>query len=418
LAELTEREGRLRLTQGGDKGANSLRLMLSVSYDHLPGDPERQAFRQLAVFGSKPHTFGMEAAAHVWQLESRPAQRMMVALVNQQMVEPLGDGRFALHNTLADFGQSLLEENGELLPLRQRHMAYYLQWVQQRTSADWHLISQELEQVRVAFQTAVARAQTQPIVQFLLAMNSYFARRGLWQDWRTWTETTLKLIPANDLSLRGVLSSNLGAIYHKQEAFDPALRAYQQARQILEQTADHATLAVVLNNMGAIYARLQLVDEALEVYEQAQELLEDAADYASQAALATTLNNIGMLHGRQKAWADAFEYHHLSYDFYHALGEKMGLATTLTHMGTLADKQGHTAEALAYFARGHQLYAELGDLMGESTALYNMALLCQAEGDKATAAQHMARVVEIDEQLNLPDIQADKVLLAELLAHG
>ncbi|MDA0246075.1 MAG: tetratricopeptide repeat protein [Chloroflexi bacterium] len=415
LAELNERETRLGLNRGGSKGAGSMRLMLAVSYDHLPGDHERRAFRQLAIFGSKPRSFGIETAAYLWQLESRPAQRMMVALVNQQMVEPLGDGRFTLHSTLADFGQSLLEEKKELEALRQRHMNYYLQWVQKRTSADWHLISQDLEQLRVAFQTAVAGTDTQPIIQFLLAMNSYFARRGLWQDWRTWTETTLNVIPAKDLSLRGVLSSNLGAIYHKQENFDQALEAYQQARQVLEKTADHATLAVVLNNMGAIYARLQLGDEALEVYEQAQELLEEAADHASQAALATTLNNIGMLHGRQQAWAQAFEYHQLSYDFYHALGEKMGLATTLTHMGTLADRQGHTAEALAYFARGHQIYAELGDLMGESTALYNMALLCQQAGDKPTAAQHMARVVEIDEQLNLPDIQADKALLAELL---
>ena len=412
LAELNEGEARLGLK--GSTGSTSLRLMLSVSYDHLTNE-EQRVFRYLAVFGSKPRSFGIPAAAHIWLLDGRPAQRLMVALVNQQMVEALGEGRFTLHNTLADFGRSLLEERNELNKVRQRHMAYYLQWVQTRTSADWHEITLELEQLRLAFQTAVALGKTEPIIQFLQAMNSYFARQGLWQDWQTWTENTLAVIPATDVALRGVLSSNLGAIYYRQEQYQQALRAYQAARPSLEQTADPATLAVMLNNMGAIYARLSLWDDALEVYEQAQALLEETADYAGQMALATTLNNIGMLYGRQEAWLDAFEYHQLSHDFYHALSDQIGLANTLTHMGTLADRQGHTAEALAYFSRSHQFYTQFGDLMGESTALYNMALLCQQLGDKATAAQHMRRVVEIDEQLHLPDIQADKALLAELV---
>lgn len=414
LAELNEREARLGLANDGQQGMASLRLMLSVSYDHLPTDEARLVFRQLGVFGSKPRSFEMAAAAYVWGMESRPAQKLMVSLVNQQMVEALGEGRFTLHSTLADFALSLLESNNELPPLRRRHMNYYLNWVQKVQAADWPQVEANLEQIRTGFQEANRTNDQTAVRQYLQSMGTFFARRGLWEDWREWTEIALAAVQTKD-TLYGVLYSNLGAIYHKLKQWEKALEAYRQGVQLLEKANDPAGLAILLNNMGAIYVRLNLLDEALEVYEQGQVLLEDAADLASQAALATTLNNIGAARARRQEWETALAYHHLSQRFYTTLQDRLGLANTLNYLGGVYDQQGQAAAALNHFAQGHALYVELGDLMGECTALYNMALLAQDAGDVDQAAEYMARVVAIDEQLHLPDVQADREFLGRLL---
>lgn len=85
LSELKDRETRLKLAgaekrPGLSEASPSLRAILAMSYDHLPNEETKRAFRLLGVFGGKPLTFSLEAAA-MWGMELRPAQKIMVALV-------------------------------------------------------------------------------------------------------------------------------------------------------------------------------------------------------------------------------------------------------------------------------------------------------------------------------------------------
>ena len=50
----------------------------------------------------------------------------MVTLVGRALVEPVEDGRYTLHTTLADFAESLLEEHGEAALAHETHANYRL----------------------------------------------------------------------------------------------------------------------------------------------------------------------------------------------------------------------------------------------------------------------------------------------------
>lgn len=415
LQELLDRGGSMGGKGGAGREVDSLRAMLSVSYDHLPDERVRQAFRSLAVFGARPRTFAIDAAAHVWKVDSRTAQKQMVTLVNQQMVEPLGEGVFALHNAFASFATTLLVEHTELEALQEAHIQYYLELAQTYATADWRQVEKNIDQIRQAFQLVRREGNYHLIVDYLMAMNSYFSRRGLWHELLQWTEIALAAVQSDgNQRLEGILYSNMGAIYQQQSELDRALSAYKHSSQLLEAADDQDGLAVVLNNMGAIYARLDLIEEAFDAYDQGQKILERSEDRAGQAALATMLNNIGTLYQRQEAWFEALEYYQLAYRFYEALQDHVGLANTLNHIGTIYSGQQRFEDALIQFERSQSLFNEAGDLVGESTSLYNMALIYEDLNRLEAAERAMGRLVEIEEQLNHPDLIEDRETLRRL----
>ncbi|MCB0037372.1 MAG: tetratricopeptide repeat protein, partial [Anaerolineales bacterium] len=415
LQELLDRGGSMEGKGGAGREVDSLRAMLSVSYDHLPDERVRQAFRSLAVFGARPRTFAIEAAAHVWKVDSRTAQKQMVTLVNQQMVEPLGEGVFALHNAFASFATTLLVEHAELEALQEAHIHYYLELAQTYATADWRQVEKNIDQIRQAFQLVRREGDYHVIVDYLMAMNSYFSRRGLWHELLQWTEIALAAVQSEgNQRLEGILYSNMGAIYQQQSELDRALSAYKQSSHLLETADDQDGLAVVLNNMGAIYARLDLLEEAFDAYDQGQKILEKSEDHAGQAALATMLNNIGTLYQRQETWFEALEYYQLAYRFYEALQDHVGLANTLNHIGTVYSGQQRFEDALIQFERSQSLFNEAGDLVGESTSLYNMALIYEDLNRLEAAERAMGRLVEIEEQLNHPDLIEDRQTLQRL----
>lgn len=393
----------------------SLWAMLAVSYDHLPDAEAQRAFRSLAVFGARPRMFEVKAAAYVWQMEERAAQKLVVTLVNQQMIEAQGEGLFSLHNAFADFARQLLIEKRELTDLQVMHAEYFMLLAQEYGESDWKRIEKNIDQIRYAFQIICNEGDHRPVLQMLSAMNGYFARRGLWQEQQQWTEIGLTMVKrVGDKRLEGILHSNLGAIYHRQNALDRALSAYKESSSILHKSDDREGLAVVLNNMGAIYARLELIDEAFEAYEQGQEILEQSMNRDGQASLATTLNNIGTLHQRREEWQAALAYHDLSYKFYEALQDPIGLANTLNYIGTIYERQGRTADALLQFDRSRYLFVEAGDIVGEANALYNMALIYEEQSQIEQAESCMTRVVEIEEILNHPALMEDQEMLQRL----
>jgi tetratricopeptide (TPR) repeat protein len=117
LADLQDREARLRMSTPDNLLAekaeeNSLRAVLQVSYERLPDEASKLAFRLLGVFDYQPAVFDRSAANALWGLPLSQAQKTILILASRAMLEPVGRGRYTLHAVLADYAASLLLSSG------------------------------------------------------------------------------------------------------------------------------------------------------------------------------------------------------------------------------------------------------------------------------------------------------------------
>ncbi len=65
----------------------SLEAVIGLSYDALPSDAARAAFRRLAAFGAQPLDFGAAAMAAVWQVDEEAALDLRIALMDAGLLD-------------------------------------------------------------------------------------------------------------------------------------------------------------------------------------------------------------------------------------------------------------------------------------------------------------------------------------------
>ena len=73
-------------------------------------------------------------------------------------------------------------------------------------------------------------------------------------------------------------------------------------------------------------------------------------------------------------------------------------------------------EALRYYERALPIQKDVGDRYGESITRYNMAVIYRAQGALERAVIELRKVVELDRQVQHPDLESDLALLKELEA--
>lgn len=84
----------------------TVQALLKRSTDELD-EQARDCFAYLGPFAPKPATFGLDAMKDVWQVEDPAA--VVRKLVNHGLLEPVGAGRFQMHELLVKHANSLLD---------------------------------------------------------------------------------------------------------------------------------------------------------------------------------------------------------------------------------------------------------------------------------------------------------------------
>ncbi len=101
----------------------NLEKSLGESYTMLDEVGQR-CFRQLGVFAPEG-TFGLAAAAAVWQTDEGAADETLRELVDLALLSAAGEGRFGQHALLRAYALALLRGEGEEEAARGRHFGYY-----------------------------------------------------------------------------------------------------------------------------------------------------------------------------------------------------------------------------------------------------------------------------------------------------
>jgi len=205
----------------------------------------------------------------------------------------------------------------------------------------------------------------------------------------------------------------LGALAQATGEYGEARRLYEQSLEIKEELGDRAGVARSLHGLGNLAYLTGEYGEARRLYKQSLEIEEELGD---RAGVATSLHQLGMLAQDRGEYGEARRLYAQSLEIKEELGDRAGVAASLGQLANLAQAEGDQAEAERLYRQVLAICRDLGDIVTEGVIRFNLALLYEDQGRPEEALPLLERVVEIDEQVGLPDLEQDRRVLERVRA--
>jgi predicted ATPase/DNA-binding CsgD family transcriptional regulator len=295
---LARLESRLSLLTGGPSDApdrqRTLRNALSWSHDLLSGD-ERTVFRRLAVFVGG---FTLEAAEAVTgeSCSGRVGVLDTVAsLVSQGLVHQTTDGhdhpRYALLETIREFGLEQLAQSGEDGAVRNRHADYFAQLAER---ADWAIfggpnhqiwvdrLESDLANFRAAGDWCTRAGLKSTYMRLGAALGGLWIFRSYRVEGREWLKRALEHDDGTAPSARAMALVKLGLLEFSLGG-DRAAELVAEGVTIRRRLGDTRGVGRALIAQGMICAEQKEFDRATTLIGEAAELLEQTGDLTGQA---------------------------------------------------------------------------------------------------------------------------------------
>jgi DNA-binding SARP family transcriptional activator/tetratricopeptide (TPR) repeat protein len=370
IAELSERTERLNLLSPADDPHAAVRTVLSWSHDALPP----AAARLLRLLGLHPgHDLDRYAAAQLAAVGLAEAGRLLDALLGGFLIEPIGTGRYQMHDLLRAYAAERAEteeSDSDRRAALTRVFEHYL-----RTAA----AAMDLVAPHERYRRPTIAAPTDPVVPLttaaealawldaerrnLVAVAGYAADDG-WPTYATRLSTVLWRY------------LNMGAHYTDAEALHGhALRAAEEA-------GDPAAYADALIDLAVGYERQGRYDEAIDHLDRALATAGAAGHHFGEFR---ALNSLGIVHGQLGHGERSLELHHRALALARDRHDRAGEAALLGNLGVTYEGLGRYDEARRHGEQALELAREVGHRNMEAAALINLGAVLQALGDHRLA---------------------------------
>lgn len=430
LDELSNVKQRLALAQQrlGSIASKQVTLeeIITLSLDDLP-DQIVHLFHSLGAFASKPAHFDAQAVRQIAQCEIYE----IGVLLDRNLLEITQSDKLLMHQVLADYARSKTDPI-----VYERHLHFYFELAKQDRN-NWHHIEAFYQQLRWAWHyVATNLPKSERALALLNVASSYQERRGLWDDYLTWSKVCLDLSQAQgNLDQVALLLTKRASVYAKLGDRVLALELYVEALNLKRQLNDAVNQAYILQNIAGVFHLMANLPEALNYYQQALNVLEPLQDLSG---LATLFNNMGQVYTEYSKPEEALDYLYRGLALSRQLGNKDSEAASLLAIAAayiemtdnpqallhlneaqaIAQQQGNrTIEGMAYqqqgtvhFKTGHfvdsiscveaalSIWREIGHRPDEARSLYSLATNYRALGqlDKALDAYHDALMIQVE----------------------
>ena len=357
----------------------TMRAAIGWSHDLL--DPDEQAlFRRLSVFAGG---WSGAAASQVYPEGGEGTPALLQALVQRSLVRVagtvFGDQRYAMLQTLADFGIEMLSRHGEDDAAR---LAHALSVVRLAEDAEPHLtgsgqqewmirLDADMDNIRAAVEWALAHDRIDLALRICGAIWRYFGLRGLVTDARRWLDRALASKHPGLMPYRVKALVGAGYLAEDRRDLDAARDLFQQALHLASAIGDTLAECQALIGLGTV--------------------AHDGGDYET-----------------------ARGYHQRSVDLARDHGDRRALAIGYANLGAVTYFQGRLEESLRYFSDGHDILVELGDVNSAAVSVSNMGAIAAELGDFDRAEQHARRALALQRQVNSQrDIPSTLINLGE-----
>jgi predicted ATPase/class 3 adenylate cyclase len=391
-ALLERLERRLPLLTSGARDAEerqrTLRGTIAWSYDLLSQE-EQTLFARLAVFVDGCR---IEAAEAVCAADLDGLTSLVEKSLLRQRVDPDGQPRFMLFETIREFATERLADVHALESVRARHADYYLSFVDDVFSAKL-TIAQELERVgneqanlRAALVWANEHADATRLASAVGRLYRLWLLRGTLQEGLHWAETALARRDELDPEDRVLLLAYTSELFRL--SGDNA-RAKALKHECLAVDRGSATPAR-LTHGGSLSAHVlaDLADIAIgeEDPDQARAYIEESLALGGGARALASQGELFLLANDLDAANDCFER---ALPGFKAAGHDYNYGLILESLGEVARRRGELSSAREHFQNALRELAALGDETAIAECLERLAAVA-AEAGQLVHAGHLA----------------------------
>ncbi|MBP7688120.1 MAG: tetratricopeptide repeat protein [Thermoflexales bacterium] len=401
---------------------------LQAVFDHswqLLSPAEQRALAAMSIFRGG---FTREAA----QAVAGTSASMLLGLVNQSLVQRSQAGRFDLHDLVRQFAA---EKVTEIAALRDRHGAYYADFLAARRSALRSTrqatviteIKAEIDNARLMWRYALERSDADIFARALIGFFWIFDSQGRSAEAAELLSAAAACVaqdPAR-VALHGQLLARQVTFLTLLSDFERAEAACRQTVALSQTVDDIASQAFVTRYLG-YFAMVRgdlpgaqaLMTRCLDLYRT----LDDGLGLCDALiSLALVLNNLGQYEAARQHLLEAVERAA-------AVNDEIGQSVALSNLGSTAYYAGQFKVARGYFQASYDLDAAHGDRRRMAVNLHNLACVACDLREWSTALQiqqdALARFAEVAQQeglmhcrQNLARIQLGLNDLAEARRH-
>ena len=379
-ALLSRLEHRLPLLSGGavDHPARLQTMRNAISWSHDLLTPEERAlFRRLAVFSGGWTLDGAEwVGGEDPGLESLDGIASLVAnSLVQQSAPVAGEARYAMLETIREYGLEQLASSGEAAVVGQRHAAWCLNLASQALASvgsaaqEGWLRRLELEHDNMRAALTWSLEQDPELALGLVGtLWRFWYARGHLSEGRRWLEAALALDVSQPTQIRAQALLGTGAIAQAQGDRDRAGTILAEGLTLFREHDDAAGMSTALNLLGLVARDDGEPLRAIGLHEEALALARAAGD---SWRITFSLNLLGPALQRQDEHARAASLLEEGLRIARSRGDRWGTAEALSNLGHVAQRRGDSDRASALYTESLALYRELGDRRGTAYVLTN-----------------------------------------------
>ncbi len=415
-AQLAERmDDIFAVLVGGARSApprhQALRATLDWSYDLLDTD-ERATFRRLATFFGGFTLHAAERISAGGDIRPDATLELLTRLADKSLLRvehaARGETRYFLLATIRDYARERLAEAGESDQVRQAHLQYFTELVEDATKrieqveaaagrleVELDRLDAELPNLRRAFEFAQESGDPAAPLRIAGPLDRYAYLRGRYHEVRQWMDAAVTSCPDAPAALRAKALLGGGRLALLQCDYAPAVRRLEAALRLYRELGDPRGIASSLQVLGSVAREQGRYARAVELHAESLAIAEAAGD---RWGVASAHGYLAFASWLQRDFGRAAEEAGTALVKFRDLGDIEGAAWSLISLGTVARYQGDVERASVLLTESLALSEGIGFREGIAWSVEQLGLLAAVDGDPA-AISLLRRSLELHSEL-------------------
>lgn len=362
------------------------------SYELLNED-EKKLFRRLASFvGGCTHE-GLEAVGDAYEDLTADVAELADSLVDKNLLYRTarlgGPQRFAMLQTIREFGLNALLASDEAADVLRAHAAYCIVIAEESETKhselerqEWFaLCDREYGNLNAALDWLLEAGAANWYARLAIALFQYWERRERLEEGGRRLEIVLELSGLPD-DAKARAAGFAGALSGMRSDIEQAIEYHRRALEIFRRINSLRDIAREANSLAVGY---RFTNRAKEARRMLEECLSACREIGDRNQVAATLSNLANLAAEQREFAEAESRLEEARRIFREIGNWIAEAWSLSHLGDYARAQNDCGTAQRRYCEALRLFRDLENPWGEGRTLQDMGELAIQCGNAAEA---------------------------------